>query len=268
MPPTLVQCTVPELQKCPAINHVQSCSYDCFCSEYDLNLKPSNCSGDQVFVEYKIQFIDRTLSCFGCVDCSCGMIGYKKSCGADEVVIDTAYYECPDCKTTKVCVLCGPSNLNPCRGSADPCCGNPSPDCCSGSTDPCCGNTGEECNPCLGSADPCCGSTDPCCGSSNPECNPCILNPDAEGCNPCFGSEDPCCGSTDPCCGSSDPCCGVDPSCQNGCADYCGCHPEDPDCQPQECDPPPACGPCQYQTSGCNCDSIHDPCCEDPESCA
>jgi len=266
MPNTLVQCTPSELQKCPNVTSVQSCSYDCFCSEYDLHRSPNSCGEDQVFIEYKIQFIDRMMPCFGCVDCTCEMKGYKRACGAGEKVVDTLIVQCPDCRTSKRCVLCGPDDLDPCRGSNDPCCGNLSTHCCDDSTDPCCGVSSDDCNPCQNSPDPYCGCTEPCC-PGDPDCDPCLVNPDAEECKPCPPGSDACCGSTDKCCGDSDPCCGVDQTCENGCADYCACHPEDPDCQPKECNPPVSCGPCEYETTGCGCDAVGDACCEDPDAC-
>lgn len=262
----LIYCTTPELRHCPAITPIQGCASDCACSSYGLSLKPSSCSPGQVFVEYKIQFTDKLVSCYDCVDCDCSMIGYQSSCGVGEKPVDIKYFQCPDCRTIKTCVKCGPDDLDPCRGSLDPCCGNTDPNCCILSTDPCCGSSSEQCNPCSGSGDQCCGSTDPCCGSSNPECDPCMVDPAQDQCNPCFDSTDECCDQG-PCCASTDPCCGVDATCENGCADYCICHPEDPDCQPTDCNPPPACGPCQYETTGCACDDNGDPCCEDPESC-
>lgn len=244
----LIQCTVDELRQCPAVNYIQSCSYDCVCSEYNLSLTPTSCSGDEVFVEYKIEFWDRTMSCYSCVSCNCTDLGWQKGCGKGEVVIDTLNFQCPNCVTTLQCVKCGPPvPPNPCQGSLDPCCGSTDPHCCDESQDPCCGKSSFECNSCL--------------GSSDPECNPCAANPDSEACNPCFGSTDPCCGSTDPCCGSDDPCCGSDDPCCGSSDPCCGItDPCCPDYAPCCVNPTPECD------HGCNSDE-HGLCCEYPDAC-
>lgn len=268
----LIQCTVEELRKCPAINYVQSCYYECFCSEFNLLLTPESCGKDKSFVEYHIQFTDKQMTCYSCVSCNCSDLNWKTSCGEDEVVTERLAFQCPDCTTTLDCVKCGPKTpINPrdpggpCFNSFDPCCGSNDENCCLGSQDPCCGNNSYECNSCADSpdancnpcaanpdyCDPCRGSGDPCCNSDDPCCNSADL---------CCNSTDPCCGSTDPCCGSTDPCCpDYDPCCTNPSDPACDCNLYHTGC----CECPTCCG-CAGGTDY-NCDITW--CVENPALC-
>jgi hypothetical protein len=296
---TLISCTRPDLRSCDEVNYVNTCSYDCFCSEYNLSLQPSDCKENEVFAEYNIKFTDKTTKCYGCIECQCESLGWKKFCGEDEFTLYALDFQCPDCETTLHCVKClskFDANGNPvldengqpihgqneykCAGSQDPCCDSPDPiSCCEGSGDPCCGNSSIECNPCGGAnLDLCCGSEDPCCGKTDGECDPCKANPSLPECDPCkdstdkccgstdkcCASEDECCGSEDQCCGNEDPCCGVEPTCENGCADYCVCHPEDT----ENCIQPCAEGDlCCHNPSVCGCPDESQKECDKEEFC-
>lgn len=286
--PKLLYCTPNVLKSCEnKVNNIQGCSYDCFCSEYNLQSTKKDCKKNEVFVEFKFHFQNTPPNypekCYGCVRCECEDIGWVKTCPEGQAPLFNIMYICPDCETRIPCVRCvaalrGPNGEylvdshgnripdpgfipNPCSGSLDPCCGSTDPNCCDGSSNLCCGNPDPICQPCGGPiTDLCCGSEDPCCGKLDGECNPCFIHPHTEACDPCFESEDPCCGSKNPCCGNEDPCCGSQDPC---------CGSTDPCCG----DPNPCCGNntfCCHNTEhpscGCNTD-VNGLCCEYPNAC-